>query len=164
MTNKLNIGDKAKVALPNPKVIGNGEIGAVTNIDLMNGEIYYTLKLDNGFDSPIKSKECLPVSVIQVREGEYETITCTTEISPAIPLKTSNLKFGETFEYVKLGKCVQRVGWNGKGMHVTREKLYTSENIQVDNDCLLLYNAQGKYNTWVPSITDIFAEDWQVVK
>lgn len=75
MINKIGIGDKVKVALENKNVVGNGEIGEVTSIQLMNNEIYYTLRLDNGFDSPIKEPgTCLPISCIQVKEGQYESL------------------------------------------------------------------------------------------
>lgn len=78
--------------------------------------------------------------------------------------KINAMTFGLAIEAAKKGFCISREGWNGKNMHVMGTKLYTPENIQVDNDCLLLFNIYGKYNTWVPSITDIMAEDWLVVK
>ena len=78
--------------------------------------------------------------------------------------KTDDMTFGLAVEATGKGFCVSREGWNGKNMHVTRSKLYTPDNIQINNDCLLLFNVTGKYNTWVPSITDILAEDWRIVK
>lgn len=74
------------------------------------------------------------------------------------------MKFGEVLELLKEGKCVSRQGWNGKNMYVTKTKLYTPENIQIDNDCLVLYNVHGSYNTWIPSITDLLAEDWKIAE
>ena len=73
------------------------------------------------------------------------------------------MNFGQALEALKSGKCISRSGWNGKGMHVAITKLYTPDNIQIDNTCLVLFNVHGKYNTWVPSITDLLAEDWEVV-
>lgn len=78
--------------------------------------------------------------------------------------KTDGMTFGLAVEATGKGFAIERAGWNGKNMHVTRTKLYTPDNIQVDNDCLLLFNVTGRYNTWVPSITDIMAEDWKIVK
>lgn len=72
------------------------------------------------------------------------------------------MNFGEALELIKQGKAVSRTGWNGKGMYVLMERLYTPDNIQIDNRCLLLSNVIGTYNTWIPSITDLFAEDWNV--
>ncbi|WP_407310541.1 DUF2829 domain-containing protein [Desulfosporosinus sp. SB140] len=78
--------------------------------------------------------------------------------------KTDGMTFGLAIEATVKGFCIAREGWNGKNMHVTRTKLYTPDNIQINNDCLLLFNVTGKYNTWVPSITDIMAEDWRIVE
>ena len=75
----------------------------------------------------------------------------------------TGLNFSQALELLKGGKCIARNGWNGKGMHVTMTKLYTPDNIQVNNDCLLLFNVDHRYNTWIPSITDILAEDWEVI-
>ena len=56
------------------------------------------------------------------------------------------MNFGKAIEMLKQGKMVARKGWNGKGMHVVSSKLYTPNNIQVNNDCLLLFNVTKKYN------------------
>jgi len=77
---------------------------------------------------------------------------------------TDGMTFGLAVEATGKGYAITREGWNGKGKHVIRTKLYTPDNIQVNNDCLLLFNIDKMYNTWVPSITDIMAEDWKVVK
>lgn len=73
------------------------------------------------------------------------------------------MSFSTALEAVKRGDCIARRGWNGKNMHVSMVSLYTADNIPMDNKCLVLFNVHGKYNTWVPSITDILAEDWEVV-
>ena len=74
------------------------------------------------------------------------------------------MNFGKTIEHLKCGSGVYREGWNGKDMHVVLSKLYTPNNIQVNNDCLLLFNTNKRYNTWVPSITDLFADGWETIK
>lgn len=73
------------------------------------------------------------------------------------------LNFGDALQILKIGGKVARKGWNGKGMHVRRVNLITTNNIPIDNECLILKNVNGCYNTWIPSITDIFAEDWEVI-
>ena len=73
------------------------------------------------------------------------------------------MSFGKVLEALKVGQCVARKGWNGKGMHVSVLELYVDKDVKIDNPCLVLYNAQGKYNTWIPSVTDIFAEDWEII-
>lgn len=78
--------------------------------------------------------------------------------------KSGHFSFEMALFLLKLGFKVARKGWNGKGMHVTKEFLFTFENVPVANEGLLLFNVNGKYNTWVPSITDLFADDWQIVE
>lgn len=70
--------------------------------------------------------------------------------------------FGEAIKYLKRGIRVARKGWNGKGMWVEKTELRIN-NVSltfIDNPCLILRNVHGTFNTWIPSITDIFAEDW----
>lgn len=74
------------------------------------------------------------------------------------------MTFEKALELIKQGKRLQRKGWNGKGMHVEMVDLFTSKNVLVNNKCLLLFNASGTFNTWIPSITDLFAEDWMLVE
>jgi hypothetical protein len=77
------------------------------------------------------------------------------------------MNFGQVLELLKQGIKVARSGWNGKGMWVEKVVLQITSNDSlqfIDNPCLVLRNVQGKYNTWIPSITDLFAEDWEIVK
>lgn len=71
---------------------------------------------------------------------------------------------------VKNGAKIQRKGWNGKGMWVSCESIYTYTDIQIQDvsstfshPLLVIKNANGKFSTWVPSIIDLFANDWEVV-
>lgn len=94
------------------------------------------------------------------------------------------LSFGTVISALKAGFVAYRKGWNGKGLFVFKQvratitgeetiKKMTSLNdlskqliietngiINYSNQCLI-YNANtGEANSWVPSISDIFAEDW----
>lgn len=75
------------------------------------------------------------------------------------------MNFGKILELLKEGKKVARKGWNGKGMYVEKVQLRISrEDLKfIDNECLVLKNVNGGFNTWIPSITDLFAEDWEVL-
>jgi hypothetical protein len=72
------------------------------------------------------------------------------------------LNFGEALDVLKVGGKVGRIGWNGKGMYVKKVVLGTLTT-EIDNPCLVLKNVKGTFNTWIPSITDLFAEDWEVL-
>jgi len=74
--------------------------------------------------------------------------------------------FSEILIALKQNKKVMRSGWNGKNMYVKCVTLtnYYDKDIVVDNPCLLLKTPNDKFNTWIPSITDLFATDWQVIE
>lgn len=94
------------------------------------------------------------------------------------------MKFGEVIEGLKVGKCYQRAGWNGKGLFICKlissrigglsiDKIQSlpakaKELIQRDSDYpiidftnqMLIINQSGRADSWVPSSSDIFADDW----
>lgn len=86
------------------------------------------------------------------------------------------LDFGAAVLALKAGQKVAREGWNGRGMFVF---LVPGSVFKVNRPPLLgiypegteityrphinIKNVDGTIATWVPSITDLMAEDWQVV-
>lgn len=79
------------------------------------------------------------------------------------------MSFSEALEAIKAGVRVARKGWNGKGMWVVcmpiHGKFTTHDfSAKLSHPILLIKNANGTFSTWVPSITDIFAEDWEEVQ
>lgn len=89
--------------------------------------------------------------------------------------ETAGLTFGLAVEALKLSKKVARTGWNGRGMYVyfVPANAYpaTTEIARSQfNNALVPYNAylaiknvDNTISTWVPSINDVLAEDWQIV-
>lgn len=69
--------------------------------------------------------------------------------------ETKLLTFSEVLEGLKEGKRYQRKGWNGKGLCVT---IHNVPGIQPF--FLIVDAAKLISNTWVPSISDLLAEDW----
>ena len=77
-------------------------------------------------------------------------------------------------ERMKIGQRVRRDGWNGKGLWIRRIDLYSDSEFRVREEpgsvgtfmpFFVIFNpADGKLNTWVPSISDAQAEDWQIVE
>lgn len=96
------------------------------------------------------------------------------------------MNFGQVIEALKEGKAVQRAGWNGKGLFVIKQVpavigadiipnmqslpqavkdiLMSREvpEIKYTNQ-MLIVNLDGRADSWVPSSSDIFANDWEVV-
>ena len=91
------------------------------------------------------------------------------------PIKTTSLNFGQALEAVKIGNRIGRTGWNGKGMYVyyvpggdyaTQTESAKREFGETAhyNPYLAIKTVQGSVSTWVPSINDCLAEDWEVVE
>lgn len=90
------------------------------------------------------------------------------------------MDFSDALRAVKDGKKISRIGWNGKGMFVVYQKAYpqgipcnkqTAEawgmnegDLFICNPYLQIKNADGSHSMWVPSIGDVLADDWVLVK
>lgn len=97
-----------------------------------------------------------------------------------------SLNFGQAIEWMKAGFAIRRSGWNGKGLfvvkqipaHITEEIIpkmqslpqsakdiiMARENKVIDyTNQMLIINSDGRADSWVPSVSDVFAEDWEVV-
>lgn len=84
------------------------------------------------------------------------------------------MNFGQALELLKEGKKLVRAGWNGRGMFVF---LVPGSTFQVNRPPLLgiypegttidyrphidIKSVDGSISTWVPSIGDVMAEDWE---
>lgn len=86
------------------------------------------------------------------------------------------MNFGDAIKELKLGKRLQRTGWNGKGLFIYlvpaasypvqtgAAKEHFGEGAMVPYAAYLaLKNVDETVSTWAPSINDTLAEDWQVV-
>lgn len=96
------------------------------------------------------------------------------------------MNFGEVIEALKTGFAVRRKGWNGKGLFIVKQVpshiegdvipnmqslpqsakniLMKRENPHIDytNQMLIIY-PDGHADSWIPSASDVFAEDWELV-
>ena len=100
--------------------------------------------------------------------------------------EVGSVNFGGAIDLLKDGLAVRRKGWNGKGLfivkqvpsHITRDIipnmqslpqsaksiLMSRENPHIDyTNQMLIINPDGRADSWVPSSSDIFANDWEVV-
>ena len=99
----------------------------------------------------------------------------------------SGLSFEQILPLIKEGFAVRRNGWNGKGLmvfkqipaHITSniipkmqslpdeaKRLIMDSKGHIDYTCqCLIYNPEtGRADSWVPSVADIFANDWELVE
>lgn len=100
--------------------------------------------------------------------------------------RPSGLSFEQILPLLRFGFAIRRSGWNGKGLmvfkqapaHITSETIPKMQSLPDEAKRLVLengghidYNAQclifnpetGEANSWVPSISDVFAYDWELV-
>lgn len=101
-------------------------------------------------------------------------------------VKPNNYDFGTAIKFLKAGGAIRRAGWNGKGMfvvkqipaHITSDIIPGMQSLpQIAKDIInkrddahidytnqmLIINKDGRADSWVPSSSDVFAEDWELV-
>lgn len=94
--------------------------------------------------------------------------------------------FGVAVTLLKKGFVLRRAGWNGKGLMVFKQVptdigaeiipgmqsvpveakrliLESAKHIDYTSQCLIYNRQTGRADSWVASISDIFAEDWELV-
>lgn len=100
--------------------------------------------------------------------------------------EVKGMNFGEVIEALKTGLAVRRKGWNGKGLFIVKQvPSYITGDIipnmqslpqsakdiimarkepHIDyTNQMLIINPDGRADSWVPSSSDVFAEDWELV-
>lgn len=110
--------------------------------------------------------------IIQGVKGELypckpDIFAATYEPAEAIDLDAAD--FSDALMWLKEGRRVQRAGWNGKGLWLeyraslgTVDLPYIQLIYPVPGDGSLPY-PNGARVPWVPSQTDMLADDWRVV-
>lgn len=90
------------------------------------------------------------------------------------------MDFSTALVFLKTGNKLTRSGWNGKNQFVVMQKGYP-EGIPCNKQTaeawgmkegelfkckpyLQIKTVDGSHAMWVPSITDLFAEDWEIIQ
>lgn len=117
------------------------------------------------------------INVLECRIGRIDG-------SPEAPLH--QMTFGDAIEVLRQGGAVRRRGWNGKGLFIIKQvPAYIEKDIipkmqslpksaknlilkgkgviNYANQCLIYNEGTGRADSWVPSISDVFADDWEIV-
>ena len=99
----------------------------------------------------------------------------------------SGISFGSAIALLKSGFAIRRSGWNGKNMFVIKQVPAYIESDVIPNmqslpqsakdlilngkgfinytsQCLIYNGNTGQADSWVPSISDVFADDWELVE
>ena len=146
----------------------------------------------NGFLKSEKFKEIdnLSQALLSVQNGIIEQYSCVLEDRFTI---TNNEKpelnlftFGTAVLFLRAGMVVRRAGWNSKGLfvvkqvpsHITADIIPNMQSLpqsakdiimarkepHIDyTNQMLIINSDGRADSWVPSSSDVFAEDWELV-
>lgn len=95
--------------------------------------------------------------------------------------------FSVAISLLENGVCLRRTGWNGKGIFVckqvpdhvpgniiprmrslpqaAKDRILKGQGfIDYISQCLIYNENTGRADSWVPSISDVFADDWEVVE
>lgn len=86
----------------------------------------------------------------------------------------NGMEFGRAVELLKLGEALTRKGWNGRGMFIYYvppgaypartgvAQQYYGDKLVPYNAYFAIKNVDESVSTWVPSINDVLAEDWEI--
>lgn len=167
------------------------EIIAATPVKLVNGNVWpegLPLPEVPNIEEPVKEiGPGVNVYVTQIQDGFVWSdggawpIAVTKERFEEMGFRVAdNMSFGDALEAVKQGKRIARRGWNGKNMSVAYQKGYPdgipcNENtakawgMEVGElfKCrpyLQLRCADGSFQMWTASQSDILADDWYIVE
>lgn len=98
----------------------------------------------------------------------------------------SRMSFGIAIEALKFGLAIRRKSWNGKCFFVVKQIPAHIESdiipkmqslpqsakdlilknkgfVDYTSQCLIYNENTGRADSWVPSVSDMFAEDWEIV-
>lgn len=121
--------------------------------------------------------------------GRYlQVLSCRVGLTDgtAQDVSIKRMSFGIAIAALKFGLAIRRAGWNGKGLFVVKQvpsridgdvipkmqslpqsakDLIMKGNGFIDytSQCLIYNEDTGRADSWVPSISDVFAEDWEIV-
>lgn len=122
--------------------------------------------------------------------GRYlQALSCRINIADNITddVSIQRMSFGIAIQALKFDLSIRRKGWNGKGLFVIKQvparigsdvipKMQSLPQsakdlilsgkgfIDYTSQCLIYNENTGLADSWVPSISDVFAEDWEIVK
>lgn len=124
----------------------------------------------------------------EIMRRYVQTLSCRINIAGGIneDVSIKCMSFGVAIQALKFGLAIRRKGWNGKGLFVVKQVPARVESdvipkmqslpqsakdlilkgigfVDYTSQCLIYNENTGRADSWVPSISDVFAEDWEIV-
>jgi len=78
-----------------------------------------------------------------------------------VPDSTPDFSFGIAIDKMKIGLCVARHGWNGKGQFIALQEPDTNSANTLPY--IWINTVDGERVPWLASQTDMLSEDWFAV-
>ena len=125
----------------------------------------------------------------EVMSRYLQILICRENIADGFTedIHIKRMPFGIAIEALKFGFAIRREGWNGKGLFVVKQIpahiesdvipkmqslpqaakdriMQTKGFIDYTSQCLIYNENTGRADSWVPSISDVFAQDWEIVR
>lgn len=82
--------------------------------------------------------------------------------------------FGEALRYLKAGKKVARLNWNGKNQHIElatnvsyknpQGEVVNVDHVSMGNQAIAFVGTQGVQLGWLASQSDMLSNDWVLVE
>ena len=141
---------------------------------LENGRVMMHCK--NGDVIDLQDSKDIIYTLSNIASDEWEIVDKEYAVNELV----KTMQFGEAIRMMKQGKRVARHGWNGKNMSVAYQKGYpdgipcnkqTAECWGIHEGDLFkcrpymqMQCADGTFQMWLASQSDILADDWYVVE
>ena len=157
----------------------------------LEGELDKFAKGDNFIHSEKFNELSLVARVLLYAQNKTQKMYCDL-LENRIDSAESNspllnvFDFGTAIKFLEAGGAIRRSGWNGKGLFVVKQVpshitgdiipnmqslpqsvknlLMSCDNPHIDyKNQMLIINQDGRADSWVPSSSDVFSVDWEVV-
>ena len=157
----------------------------------LEGELDKFAKGDNFIHSEKFNELSLVARVLLYAQNKTQKMYCDL-LENRIDAAESNspllnvFDFRTAIKFLEAGGAIRRSGWNGKGLFVVKQVpshitgdiipnmqslpqsaknlLMSCDNPHIDyKNQMLIINQDGRADSWVPSSSDVFSVDWEVV-
>ena len=154
--------------------------------------LFVLANFDGEFDEGERKSLDAVGNLIVKLGGAYHTGMNTIEelalsVSTVVSRCVRPIAFGDAVKLLNMGHALRRSGWNGKNLFVIKQVPAHIEGdiipnmqslpqsakdlilngkgfIDYTSQCLIYNGNTGRADSWVPSISDVFADDWELVE
>ena len=143
--------------------------------------------LSDKFDELDSDFQAMLYAQVGIMQGYQHILNLRYPKMEGNNVRCESLYFGSAISLLCAGFAIRRKGWNGKGLFVIKQvpahidsdiipKMQSLPQsakdlilkgkgfIDYTSQCLIYNENTGRADSWVPSISDVFAEDWEIVK